>query len=582
MQYVQNITAYFPFTAWWGMVTRETLRRDVAAGFIGAIIVLPQGIAFALIAGLPPQYGLYAAMVPALVAALWGSSRHLVSGPTTAISLVVCASLTPLAAPGSAAYISYAITLAFLVGVLQLTLGVLRFGTLVRLISPTVVAGFTAGAGVLIAANQLKHALGIAVPQGSSFIETLAFVGAHARTVNGYALAVAGSTLAVGVLVRRYAPRVPYMLPALGAGCLVAYGLHAAYGQGIGLAMVAELPASLPPLSLPALDLSMVRQLADAALAITLLGLTEAVAIARSLGVRTGQHIDGNQEFIGQGLSNVVGSFFSSYPSSGSFNRSGLNVEAGAQTPLAAVCAAIVLAGITLLLAPLATYIPLAGMAAILFLVAYGIIDQKHIRAIVRDDRTEAAVLGATFLATLFVELEFAIFIGVFLSLALFVRRVMGADVTEVGESRSYHTLCAIGREGNDGERYPGTLIVRIDMSLVYMNCDVVRERILRLIGGRGHEDATPVSHLVLHCSGVNYVDTAGLDMLEQLVDDLAHRGVRVGVIHVKHRVREQFTHRNLWSRLAVYHTVSDIRGASGAPTPAYASTTPRNERALG
>ena len=331
-----------PFLRWWPRVNAGSLRADLLAGLTGAIIVLPQGVAFATIAGLPPQYGLYTAIVPAAVAALFGSSWHLVSGPTTAISIVVFAALSPLAEPGSADFIRLALTLTFLVGAIQLAMGLARLGTLVNFISHTVVIGFTAGAAILIASSQLKNFFGIPVPRGASFAQTIHALAVQARDVNPYATAIGVVTLATGLLVRRLAPRFPYMIAAMLVGSVAGVALGAALGVGDRIRTVGALPGTLPPLSWPSLSLLTVRQLGGSAFAVTMLALTEAVSIARAIAVRSEQRIDGNQEFIGQGLANVVGSFFSSYASSGSFNRSGLNYEAGARTPLAAAFASAI------------------------------------------------------------------------------------------------------------------------------------------------------------------------------------------------------------------------------------------------
>ena len=406
------------------MVSGETARADLIAGLTGAIIVLPQGVAFATIAGLPPEYGLYAAMAPAIVAALFGSSWHLVSGPTTAISIVVFASVSPLAEPGSPHFIALVLTLTFLTGVFQLIMGLARMGVLVNFISHTVVIGFTAGAAVLIAASQIKNFFGIDIPRGAHFYEILRQLILHVADLNPYVTSVAAVTLSSGILVKKFFPLIPYMIAAMLVGSFFALGLDSLFGaEATRIRTVGALPSHLPPLSWPDLSLATIKKMAPTALAVTMLALTEAVSISRAVAVRSEQRIDGNQEFVGQGLSNIVGSFLSAYASSGSFNRSGLNYAAGARTPLAAVLSAVFLAAALLLVAPLAAYLPIPAMAAILFLVAWGLIDFHHIRAIYRTSRGETAVLATTLLSTLFVELEFAIYVGVMLSLMLYLAR---------------------------------------------------------------------------------------------------------------------------------------------------------------
>jgi SulP family sulfate permease len=349
------------------MLDKQTTRADLIAGLTGAIIVLPQGVAFATIAGLPPEYGLYAAMVPAIIGALFGSSWHLVSGPTTAASIVLFSVLSAHAEPGGVAYVQMALTLTFMVGAIQLALGAARLGVLINFISHSVVIGFTAGAAILIATSQVKHFFGIAIPRGTSFADTWEALATRLHEVDPYVLLVSLTTLAIGCGAALL-PKLPYMIAAMLGGSLLSVLLKAYAGPAAaGISTVGALPGSLPPLSMPGFDLGTIKELATAALAVSLLALTEAISIARALAVRSGQEIDGNQEFIGQGLSNLLGSFFSAYVATGSFNRSGLNYTAGAQTPLASIFASGLLVAIVLLVAPFAAYLPNAAMAGVLF-----------------------------------------------------------------------------------------------------------------------------------------------------------------------------------------------------------------------
>ena len=352
-----------PFLRWWPRVDRVTVRADAVAGLIGAIIVLPQGVAFATLAGLPPQYGLYAAMVPAVIAALFGSSWHLVSGPTNVISIFVFSSVSVLAVPGSDDYIRLVLALTFLAGAMQLAMGLARLGTLVNFISHTVIVGFTAGAACLIVTAQLRDFFGVELPR-ASLPQVWSHFVLHLDVINPYATAVGLATLATAAVSRKLFPRFPYMITAMLAGTGAAFALRAAFGDHAQIATVSAVAATLPPLTVPDLSPDVIQKTLPIAFAVTILALTEAVSIARSIAVKSGQRIDGSQEFIGQGLSNIAASFFSSYASSGSFNRSGLNYEAGARTPLAAVCSALILLAIVLAVAPLLTHLPLAVMAA--------------------------------------------------------------------------------------------------------------------------------------------------------------------------------------------------------------------------
>ena len=498
-----------PFLSWWPRVNRVTLRSDAVAGAIGAVVVLPQGVAFATIAGMPPEYGLYAAIVPAIVAALFGSSWHLVSGPTTAISIVIYSTMSTLAEPGTQAYVELVLLATFLTGVFQLGMGIARLGVLVNFISHTVVVGFTAGAGLLIIASQLQHFFGIPMERGMSFAESVYAFLSRLTTANLFVTCVGLVTLLIGIVVRRRYAHFPYMIAAMLGGSLFALGLDAIPGLlgANGIPTVTALSAALPQPSTPPFSLEALRKTASIAVAITMLGLTEAVSIGRSIALRSEQRIDGNQEFIGQGLSNIFGSFFSAYASSGSFNRSGLNYEAGAKTPLASVFAALALMLILLVVAPLARYLPIPAMAAILFLVAWGLIDFKAVRTIIRTSRSEAAVLAVTLIATLTAQLEFAIYIGVLLSLMLYLMRTSRPRILDVKPDPGEHSYLFTTASGLPD--CPQLKIVRINGSIFFGAVDHV-QGVLQDV-----DAANPTQkHLLIDATGINFIDIAGAEML--------------------------------------------------------------------
>ena len=394
-----------------------TVRADALAGLTGAIVVLPQGVAFATVAGMPPEYGLYGAMVPCVVAALFGSSRLMVTGPATAISLTTLALIAPLATPGSPNYIALVLTLTFLVGALQLTLGLARAGRLIDFVPHSVIVGFTAGAAILIINSQIGPFLGLDLPRGASVIDNVRAALAQLRNVAPSAPLVGALTI-VAVLAWQPLNRwVPAMLAGVVIGAAAAWLIAQQVPQWPALPTVQSLPGALPPLSMPDISLDTMRILFGATMVMTLLALTEAVAIARALAVKSGDKLDGNQEFIGQGLANIAGSFFSAYPASGSFNRSGVNVVSGARTPFAAICAAIFLIAILFFVAPLARYLPFAVIAALLFLVAWGLIDRDEIVRIWREEPGQRWPLLLTFVATITVSLEWAIVLGITVAL---------------------------------------------------------------------------------------------------------------------------------------------------------------------
>ena len=396
------------------------LRADLLAGLTGAVVVLPQGVAFATLAGMPPQYGLYAAMVPCIVAAVFGSSRLMVTGPANAISLTTMALIAPLAAVGSERYVELVLTLTFLVGALQLLLGLARAGSIVEKVPHSVVVGFTAGAAVLIANSQLGPLLGLALPRGQPVFDNVAAAVAAFGQTQPLALLAGASTVLFAVLARPWNRVVPAMLVAVVGGTLVSLGAAALWPQAPRLATVSALPGALPPLSWPDLSLETVRALFGATLVMTLLALTEAAAIARSVARARGDTLDGNQEFVGQGLANLAGSFFSAYPASGSFNRSGVNVASGARSPLSAVAAALFLILLLAFVGPLAKYLPLAVISGLLMVVAWGLIDRREIAHLWHQGTQERVPMTVTLVATVTLSLEWAILLGI--TIAMLVR----------------------------------------------------------------------------------------------------------------------------------------------------------------
>lgn len=489
----------FPFLRWWNFIGWDTLRADAVAGLTGAVIVLPQGVAFAMIAGLPPEIGLYTAMAVPVVAALFGSSLHLISGPTTAISIVVFSSLSPLAEPGSAAFIRLAITLTFLAGAFQLGLGLARMGILVNFVSHSVILGFTSGAAILIITSQMGPVLGIPMPRAASFFEAWRTLAREMTGANPYSAMVAGTALACALIFKRLRPRWPGLLFALMLGSLAALLLGA---ESRGVRLMEAIPGRLPPLSLPNFSMETLRELAPKGFAVALIGLVEALSIARSIAAFSRQPIDGSQEFIGQGLSNIAGSFFSCYAGSGSFTRSGINYQSGAMTPLSAVFASAFLALILILVAPLTGYLPVPAMAGVILLVAYHLIDFRHIRAVIRTSPQEAAIMTATFLSALVLDLEFAIYVGVILSLLFYLRRTAHPEIISLSPDRD-----AAG--GPMAHPCPALKIIRIDGSLFFGAVNHITEFLQHIDKSLIHK-----AHLLIVAYGIHFIDITGAEML--------------------------------------------------------------------
>ena len=411
-----------PFSKWLPEYrTPGTIRADVLAGLTGAIVVMPQGIAFAMLAGMPPQYGLYAAMIPCLVAALFGSSRLMVTGPANAISLTTMALISPIAFPESTQYVGYVLTLSFLVGALQLILGIAKAGKWVEKVPHSVILGFTAGAAILIINSQLGTLLGVNIPRGQSVLENINGI-TTALINNQWQVTAPILVLFTLLTIRLWKPLnrfVPSMLVAVILGSIAAMLSEAFIPSIAAFNKVKEIPVAFPPFSYPDLSFETLQKLLSAALIMTLLASTEAMAIARAIALKTKDQFNANQEFIGQGLANVCGSFFSAYPASGSFNRSGVNLASGAKTPLSAICAAIFLLILLAFVSPLVKHIPYVVIAALLLVVAWNLIDIKQICHEFQMGPREWIPMLITGIGTITIPLELAILAGIISSILI-------------------------------------------------------------------------------------------------------------------------------------------------------------------
>ncbi len=425
------------FGDWVKRVSRDTLRADALAGLLGAVLVLPQGIAFATLAGLPPEYGLYTAVVPCVIAALFGSSWHVMSGPTNANSLALFAMLSPLAFAFSPAYIQLALAVTVMVGIMQWLIGTLRLGSLANFISPAALFGFTSGAAVLIAVHALPDLLGLAPAAEHGAAGVLRHVLSQLSHAQPAALMVAAITAVVSFGVRRLRPNWPFMLMGLAAATAsTMIWLHFTsnpVSPAQALRTVGTLKTPWPRFELPHISWSAVPDLLGLAFALTIVALGQAISITKAVAARSGQRIDANREFRGQGLSNIVGGFFSCYVSCGSMNRSMPNLEAGARTPLASVFSALLLLVLVAVSASLLARIPMAALAALLMLVAVALLDLARWKRLFRLSRTEFVVAFATMAATVTIRLEIAILLGTLLSLMSFLYRTSRPAMRTMG-----------------------------------------------------------------------------------------------------------------------------------------------------
>lgn len=508
---------------------RADLWPDLLAGLTVAVVLLPQAIAYALIAELPPQIGLYAAIVAAIVGALWGSSAHLHTGPTNAASLLVLATLLPIAQPDTPEYLAAAGLMAVMVGILRLFLGFARLGLLVNFVSDSVIVGFTAGAGVLIGANQLRHLLRLDIPSSDDFYVTVTQIVQHINATHWVSLLLGLGTIAAILILKRVNPRLPGPLIALGVSAAIV-ALLGLDQQGVKV--VGETPRSLPPpTALPLFDLDLIGQLSTGALAISLIGLVEALSIARSIAAQSGQYLDSNQEFVGQGFANVAAGFFSGYTCSGSFTRSAVNYSAGARTAFSSIFSGLFVMAAMLLFAPLTAYLPRTALAGVLIVTAYSMIDQREMVRIWHTSRGDTFIMVATLLAAILLPLQFAVLAGVLVSFGRFIIKTSTPEVETVVPDENFRHFI----RQDELPPCPQLGIINVSGPLYFGAAHHVEA------GIRANLEQHPEQHLLLlRLHLVDHCDVTGIHALEAVVRLYRKNGGDVFIAGVRPAVKER------------------------------------------
>ncbi len=541
-KFLAFLPTIFPFLLWLKEVNTKTIKIDFFAAATSAIFALPQGVAFALIAGLPPEFGLYAAIVAPIVSALFGSSWHAVSGPTVATSIVIMSILSDYAVPQSPQFIGFALMLTLLAGLIQLGLGVFRLGHIVDFISHTVILGFSTGAALLILGTQLSSVLGISFPRQENLLLSLYKTYENLGEINWAICFLSFSTLLVAILCKHFYKRLPYLLIAMVYGSFAAF-LMKGFFDVESINMVGALPSGLPSFVMPEMTWFQARELFASAIAIATLGLIQAVSISKTISTRTGQHIDANQEFVSQGLSNIACSVSSGFFSSSSFARTGVNYSAGAVTPMSSIMASGMILLVLLFASGLTGFLPKPSMAAIIMLIGWGLIDLKHVQKIIKTSRTETLVFIVTLLSTLFLSLEFAIYSGMFLSLIVYLQKTSQPKVTRmtVDKLDPYHRLIPLS--SNNEEAHPKLSIIRVEGSLFFGSVDYVRSVFER-------QEVFKQENILLICYPVNLIDISGAELLLLIKKSCVSKGGDLYFAGLTPEVRRYLLKSPYWKQL--------------------------------
>ena len=532
-----------PSLTWLRNYRKEDIKGDLSAGLTVGVMLIPQGMAYAMIAGLPPIYGLYASTVPLILYALFGTSRQLAVGPVAMVSLLTAAGVGALAEVGSQTFITLAITLALMVGLIQFLLGAFRLGFLVNFLSHPVISGFTSAAALIIGLSQLKHLLGVDIERSHHIHEILIQAFEQVGAINWFTLGIGLGGIILIVGIKRINRSIPGPLLAVLFGILVVFGFGL---TEYGVLVVGTVPEGLPAFSLPSVDRESLSALLPVALTISLVGFMESIAVAKAIQAKHRNYqVIPNQELIGLGLANMGGAFFQSYPVTGGFSRTAVNDQAGAKTGLASIISAALIILTLLFLTPLFYYLPKAILASVIMVAVFGLIEIKEAVHLWKSNRTDFAMLLVTFLATLSLGIEQGIGVGVVLSLIMVIYRSTRPHYAILGNIPGTPYYRNTDRFDQLKER-EDTLIFRFDADLYFANTSFFKEKLAAEIAEKG--DA--LKNVVISAESISYVDSSAMHALEQVLEDLRKQNIRVLFSGVKGPLRDALTRAHLMEEI--------------------------------
>lgn len=528
-------TALIP--EWMRSYRRSDLGGDLAAGITVGVVLIPQGMAYALLAGVSPVYGLYASLIPLLVYSLFGTSRHLAVGVVAIDSLIVAAGVAAMA-PGSAAEaLSLTLLLALMVGIIQIVMGVLRFGFVVNLLSRPVTTGFTSAAALIIGMSQLKHLLGVDLERSLNIFTLLAQASTKIAQLHAPSLIIGGGGIILLVLVRKRFPRLPGPLLVVVLSALAVVGLNL---ESRGVSLVGTIPSGLPSAGVPVWTMETIRGLFPTAVTLSLIQFVGVISLGKLFAARHGYRIQPSRELIALGSMNAIGSFFQSIPVSGSFSRSAVNERAGARTPLANAIAAVLIAGVLLFLTPLFAWLPIPIFASIIMVSAFGLIDVAEVRYLLRTKAADGVIALLTFLATLILGIHQGILTGIGLSVIAVMYRISRPRIAVLGllpETRSFRAVS----NHPAALQFDGILVMRVDASFSFANADRVRDSIIAEARSSGAET------VILDATTVNDLDSTALAMLQDTNGILTKAGIPLYIAGAHQDVIDVLQAADLW-----------------------------------
>ncbi len=538
-----NLKSYIPILSWLPSYKKEFIKGDISAGLTVGVMLIPQGMAYAMLAGLPPIYGLYASIVPLILYAIFGTSRQLAVGPVAMISLLVAAGVGAIAAQGTEQYLTLAILLALMVGVIQLLMGVFKLGFLVNFLSHPVISGFTSAAALIIGFSQLKHLLGFNIPRSNHIHEIIGNAIANISEINVPTLLIGLVAIVLIIAVKKI--KIPIPGPLLA----VVFGVFAVWGLGLfdsGVKIVGVVPSGLPGFGFPKLNFENIQALLPIALTISFIGFMESIAVAKAIQKKHNNYkIVPNQELIGLGMANIGGSLFQAFPTTGGFSRTAVNDQSGAKTGLASILSALLIVLTLLFFTPLFYYLPNAILASVIMVAVFGLIDIKEARYLWKSDRSDFWMLFATFFGTLFLGIEEGILIGMVLSLGMIIYQTTTPHIAVLGKIPGKPHYRNVKRF-DELEEKEDVLIVRFDARLYFANVNFFKDAFEKEIQKKGNA----LKLVILDADSINHIDSSGLHGLHDLMDHCKKQNIEFYIAGLKGPVRDILYRSELMSEI--------------------------------
>ena len=548
------IISRLPILHWASYYKKEDFRGDLSAGITITAMLIPQSMAYAMLAGLPPIYGLYASIAPPLIYALFGTSRQLSVAPVALDSLLVAAGVGAMAQLGTEAFVAIAIVLAFMIGLIQLVMSMLRLGFIVNFLSYPVLTGFTTAAALIIAFSQLKHLLGISLPQTHHLHTIIWSVSQQINKINLITLSIGVGSIVVISLLKRWNRKFPGAIAVVVVSTVLVWLFEL---DQKGVKIVGAVPSGLPSPGVPDFSAAPIQMLLPLALTIALIGFTESISVAKAFAAKNQYRIDANQEMFALGMANLAGSLFKGYPVAGGISRSAVNAQAGAQTGLASIITAILIAVTLMLLTPLFYYLPNAVLAAIIMTAVGGLIDTKEMRYLFKVKKSEGGLLILTVLATLSLGITMGLLIGMIGSILLFVALNTRPNTAILGRLPGTDIFRNIDHFP-EADLVPGLVILRIDDSFYFANTEFLKEKLYELVESNEYK----FSALILDATSVNDLDSSADTALREVVDNFKKRGIEIYIAGVKAPVREVMKRSGLYQLVGGDHFFYTIDAA--------------------